>query len=206
MSKATIFLFNQRQYKNAKFSKKSHMDFVEPGRIIKFVYGDPDSSSPAYMIGKILTVYKQGVEAVNNVNGGSHTIRWNAISRIFLPKSASKLRQSRLKVIISGQAPDDCAAGYLDGAITKLVDKVRVYSKDVMIKDDRVDQTTRYRRNTRFTYKKKFLELDIKDEYAVKIVMISSDTTRKSSVKFKNNKVNHWLVLKKIKEMVETEV
>ena len=202
LEKTTAFTENKKNYKLISFKLDEHRPFIEPGRIVKFQYSVLESLNPTTLVGKIFKVHDKGVEVFNELNGGQHAVEWHMIRKIFLEKDAVRMKQSRLKVLTNQNCDNDMIA-YIDGAIEKLIYKVKAKHSDISIEDSKVDQTTRYRRTTKFKYNQDWVEIDVPNEYATKIEIRTSENLRKSSVKCIKNKININLIFNKIQKLKE---
>lgn len=184
--------FFQRQWKNTKFNIEKHKDFAQPDVFIKFWYGPRGNST---MVGKITQVYDGGVQCSTNYGPFYHA-SWDQISRIYLPKTAGRINQTKVKA-----AGSFSVVPILDGAINKIKNNFKLEER-IKIADRRVDLNTKFYRIVKFSKGHKYVQLNIENA-SVKHIQVSGSDIRNSKLKVNKGKVNTSLVINKIKNIME---
>ena len=146
--KHQVLDFQAKKYVPTKFNMEKHFLMLVPGAFIKFHYGvgeDPQYWTP--MIGKVSEnprEYKSGWGIGVYTSDGWHCVEPIKISKIYLEKTAGKIRENRLKATVND------SVGLLDAAIDRLIAKVNTFLKEVKTIDNRHDTQMQFFRKTNF--------------------------------------------------------
>ena len=184
---------SKRQFKQVKFNHDDHSEYIEKRRVVKFYYGVENFSR---MIGRITRIYDKGVECLTDY--GIYHATWDRIYRIYIPKTTGKVKESNVKAC-SGLSP----VSIFDGVLNRIVNKCKEDYPSIKVNDKRIDLSTRFNRELKFSIGRKSVIFSIENQDSNKIDILGSALNRKSSVKLNNKgKVSVAALYKKVKILV----
>jgi hypothetical protein len=186
--------FVKKLYKSTKYNNTDHFDSLVQGAFIKFWYGGYDFPKVKQMTGKITKNMENGVECWTEC--GYFNVAFCRINRIFLPKTSTKLKETRVK-----SADGTSLVPLLDGAINKIKTKF-INETAIKVDDKRIDLTTRFNRITKFQVGKEYVQLEIIDNKS-KYIQISGSEIRNSKAKVNDKgKINTFSIINKIRQLI----
>lgn len=185
--------FNAQLYSQHKYIEEEHSKFLVEGTFVRFTILE----GGRIKLGMIKKIEGDVIHAANIKTGGWHAFKKSSIYSIFLTKVRGKLRNKLLNIM---DKVGDSPVGYLDTAIDHMTAIVRRDNPHIIIEDIKTDTRKVFSRQAKFTNGDKFIKLEIPVSLD-KIIITSSLTTRRSSIRLHNGRLNINVVLYKIEQI-----